>query len=121
MPSPNDQQLAERMADLTYRLLENCTEKQEYIAEKFALSLSEFRCLRSVQSDKTLCVKDIAQRWLDWKVLGPMVAKHRALIEAEVMRDTKKLTTNEQFTSSIDGETASLKAFADQRRTFLLK
>lgn len=66
-------------------------------------------------------VKDIAQRWLDWKVLGPMVAKHRALIEAEVMRDTKKLTTNEQFTSSIDGETASLKAFADQRRTFLLK
>jgi MarR family transcriptional regulator, 2-MHQ and catechol-resistance regulon repressor len=62
MPSPNDQQLAERMADLTYRLLENCTEKQEYIAEKFALSLSEFRCLRSFQGDKTLCVKDIAQR-----------------------------------------------------------
>jgi len=66
-------------------------------------------------------VKDIAQRWLDWKVLGPMVAKHRALIEAEVMRDTKKLTTNEQFTSGIDAETASLKAFADQRRAFLLK
>ncbi len=66
-------------------------------------------------------VKDIAQRWLDWKVLGPIVAKHRALIETEVMRDTKKLTTNEQFTNGIDAETASLKAFADERRAFLLK
>jgi len=66
-------------------------------------------------------VKDIAQRWLDWKVLGPMVAKHRALIEAEVLRDTKKLTTNDAFTAGIDADTASLKSFADQRRAFLLR
>ena len=66
-------------------------------------------------------VKQIADKWLDWKTLGPMVAKHRALIEAEVLRDTKKLSTNEAFAAGIDGTVGSLKAFAEQRREFLLK
>jgi len=66
-------------------------------------------------------VKQIAEKWLDWKTLGPMVAKHRALIEAEVMRDTKKLSTNDAFAAGIDGTVGSLKAFAEQRREFLLK
>ena len=65
-------------------------------------------------------VKQIAEKWLDWKTLGPMVAKHRALIEAEVMRDTKKLSSNEGFANGLDGEVGSLKAFADRRRAFLL-
>ncbi|MSO49804.1 MAG: spore coat protein CotH [Acidobacteria bacterium] len=83
--------------------------------------LSKLLAVPALKARYASYIKDIAQRWLDWKVLGPMVAKHRALIEAEVMRDTKKLTTNEQFTSGIDAETASLKSFADQRRAFLLK
>ncbi len=83
--------------------------------------LSKLLAVPALKARYASYVKDIAQRWLDWKVLGPMVAKHRALIEAEVMRDTKKLTTNEQFTNGIDAETASLKAFAGQRRIFLLK
>lgn len=62
MPSTAEHQMAEQMAELTYRLLENCTEKQEYIAEKFHLSLSEFRCLRAFRDDRTLSVKDIAHR-----------------------------------------------------------
>ena len=66
-------------------------------------------------------MRDIADRWLDWKTPGPMVAKHRALIETEVLRDTKKLTPNEAFGAGIDGETNSLKAFAEQRREILLK
>ena len=66
-------------------------------------------------------VKEIAEKWLDWKTLGPIVAAHRALIEKEVIRDTKKLTTNEAFANGIDGDVGSLKAFADGRRAFLLK
>lgn len=66
-------------------------------------------------------VRQIAEKWLDWKTLGPMVAKHRALIESEVLRDTKKLSANEAFAAGIEGEVGSLKAFADQRRAFLLK
>ena len=62
MPVITDHQMAEQMAELTYQLLENCTEKQEYIAEKFHLSLSEFRCLRAFREDRTLSVKDIAHR-----------------------------------------------------------
>ena len=66
-------------------------------------------------------VKQIAEKWLDWKTLGQIVAKHRALIEGEVMRDTKKLSSNEQFGNAIDGDVGSLRAFAAQRREFLLK
>jgi len=62
MPSSKDIDLAQRMADLTYKLLENCTEKQEYIAEKLNLSLSEFRCLRIFADDTTLSVKELATR-----------------------------------------------------------
>jgi len=66
-------------------------------------------------------VQQIAERWLDWKTLGPMVEAHRALIESEVMRDTKKLSTNDQFSNGIDGETGSLREFAARRRESLLK
>ncbi len=66
-------------------------------------------------------VKQIAEKWLDWKTLGPMVAKHRALIEGEVLKDTKKLSANEAFAAGIDGPVGSLKSFAEQRREFLLK
>ena len=62
MPKSSDHGLAEKMADLTYKLLENCTEKQEYIAEKLNLSISEFRCLRSFYIDTTLSVKELASR-----------------------------------------------------------
>ena len=50
------------MADLTYSLLENCQEKQEYIARQLNISVSEFKCLRSFHSDTVLAVKDIAAR-----------------------------------------------------------
>jgi len=60
-------------------------------------------------------VQDISTKWLDWAVLGPVVEQHRALIAAEVAKDTKKATTTEAFTSSIDG----LKAFVEGRRKHL--
>lgn len=61
-------------------------------------------------------VRDIAQRWLDWKVLEPMVTKYQKLIEADVKADTRKLDSFEAFTSGV----ADLRSFVERRRTYLL-
>jgi hypothetical protein len=61
-------------------------------------------------------VRDIAQRWLDWSVIGPMVEDYQSLIAADVETDTKKLYSTEQFAAGVD----ALKTFAERRRAFLL-
>ncbi|PLX23325.1 MAG: hypothetical protein C0600_14965 [Ignavibacteria bacterium] len=53
---------AEKLADLTLDLVGSCQRKQERIAERAQLSLSEFKCLRAFRGDTELSVKDIAQR-----------------------------------------------------------
>jgi hypothetical protein len=72
-------------------------------------------------------VKDIAENWLNWKKLGPIVEKYRELIAADVKTDTRKLHSTAEFTSdtfgkgdgtAVDGRT--LKGFCEQRRTHLL-
>ena len=72
-------------------------------------------------------VGDIAETWLDWQRLGPLVEKYKKLIEADVASDTRKLDTTEAFTTGIygpGGETpppaSTIKGFADQRRAALL-
>lgn len=75
-------------------------------------------------------VRTIADEWLDWKKLGPVVAQHRKLIEKEVEADTRKLSSFEAFQqatadramegSGPRGRGMSLRAFADQRRKYLL-
>jgi hypothetical protein len=88
-------------------------------------------------------VRTIAEESLDWKHLGPIVARYRALIEIEVEADTRKLGTFAAFQKAT-ADTAvaeskesrqnepprqgfgpphndlSLRAFADQRREYLL-
>ncbi|BDS07238.1 hypothetical protein NT6N_22780 [Oceaniferula spumae] len=83
--------------------------------------------------------ESIARDWLDWKKLGPLVAKHRALIEKEVAADTRKNGTTEAFLNLTANQPAAerkvgapeqrgarsiggtpLKTFADGRRAFLL-
>jgi hypothetical protein len=76
-------------------------------------------------------VRTIAEQWLDWGRLGPIVQRYRALIEKEVEADTRKLTSFAAFQSAL-GEgapvaepagmrrTVSLKQFAEQRRQYLL-
>jgi hypothetical protein len=71
-------------------------------------------------------VGDIAEKWLDWNRLGPIVDRYRALIESDVMRDTRKLDTTESFLPGIYGADGAapvgttLKGFAQLRREFLL-
>jgi hypothetical protein len=72
-------------------------------------------------------VGDIAETWLDWDRLGPLVENYKALIAADVERDTRKLDTTEAFTTGIYGPagvtpppTSTIKGFADQRRAAIL-
>ena len=78
------------------------------------------------------CVREIAEAWLDWNKLGPVVQQYQSLIAAEVKADTRKLDSTEAFFTSATNVAAatpqafrgppqiSLKSFAEQRRAFLL-
>jgi hypothetical protein len=79
-------------------------------------------------------VKTIADDWLDWEKLGPVVARYRDLIDEEVEADTRKLTDLEAFQAATSDSPAavaapaqgrrpsmSLRAFAEARRKYLLE
>ncbi len=75
-------------------------------------------------------VRTIAEEWLDWKKLHPIVDGHVKLIDKEVEADTRKLSTYPAFKKAIGAGTDSgqggrrptlgLGAFAQQRRKYLL-
>ncbi len=76
---------------------------------------------------KLLAVPHLRQRYLahmrtilnesfDLSVLAPKMEQCRALIEKEVMADTKKLYSNDQFVSGL----STVQGFVTSRRTFLL-
>jgi len=62
MPHPSTAVQAEKMADVTFRLLDQCQEKQERIARSLGLTVAEFRLLRTFRGDAALSVGDIARR-----------------------------------------------------------
>ncbi len=78
-------------------------------------------------------VRSIANEWLDWNRLGPIVAAQASLIEPYVRDDTRKLSSFEAFQAAVapneppQAEAApgrgrpvmSLRTFADKRRAFL--
>ena len=66
-------------------------------------------------------VREIADKWLDWRTLEPLVRQYQSVIAAEVKADTRKLYPAEQFTSGVDQGESSVKSFVDRRRAFLLK
>jgi hypothetical protein len=66
-------------------------------------------------------VRDIAEKWLDWSKIEPIVRERQALIAEEVELDTRKLYSTEAFTSDVSGSETSLQRFLQKRRAFLLK
>ena len=66
-------------------------------------------------------VHEIAEKWLDWKKLEPIVRARQALIAEDVKTDTKKLYSTEAFAADVSGTENSLQAFVEKRRAFLLK
>ena len=78
-------------------------------------------------------VRLIAEEWLDWKKLGPLVAQYRSLIEKEIAAETRGLSSFAAFQEATadapkpaDANAGgrrhemSIRAFADQRRAYLL-
>ena len=71
-------------------------------------------------------IGDIAEKWLDWERLGPMVERYQRLIADDVARDTRKHDTSEAFLVGIHGvpdgpvTATTIKGFAELRRAFLL-
>jgi hypothetical protein len=65
-------------------------------------------------------VREFAETWLDWSRLGPLAREFHALIAADVRRDTRKLTSYDEFVAGLETDARSLKSFAEQRRAFLL-
>ena len=75
-------------------------------------------------------VRELAEKSLDWNSLGPVVAQYRELIDQEVRRDTRKLSTYDAFARATAdrpeasgegrGRDVPLRTFAEQRRTYLL-
>ena len=83
---------------------------------------------RYLQNIRTLAEKD-----LDWKNLGPVVAGYRELASKEVAADTRKTSTTAEFENLTSDEPKEaeasrgfghggmpLKTFAEQRRAYLL-
>jgi hypothetical protein len=88
-------------------------------------------------------VKDIAEKWLDWKTLGPLAAQYQAVIAEDIKLDNRKLDSTDNFTKGVtedraetgggggfgrggrggfnDAPRLSLKGFADARRAYLLE
>ena len=66
-------------------------------------------------------MREIAEKWLDWRTLGPTVARYQALIAADVARDTRKLYPTGQFRGGVSGSDGGLQSFVEQRRAYLLK
>jgi MarR family transcriptional regulator, organic hydroperoxide resistance regulator len=62
MHKPSTTAQAEKMADVTFRLLDQCQEKQERIAKSLGLTIAEFRLLRVFRGDADLSVGDLARR-----------------------------------------------------------
>ena len=61
-------------------------------------------------------VRTVADNWLDWEVLGPIVKEYQELIDAEVQQDDKKLYDYQDFTT---GTPADLERFVTERREYL--
>lgn len=75
-------------------------------------------------------IREIADKSLDWKNLGPIVAQYKKLIEKEIEADTRKLTSFTAFEQALEeneegaenrGPSRSLQTFARERRKFLLE
>ena len=93
--------------------------------------LSKLLAVPSLRARYLGYVHNMAERWLDWERLGPVALRYQALIADEVKADTRKLDSFEEFQMSVAGEIraaevrepglrTSLKAFAEQRRKYLL-
>lgn len=94
--------------------------------------LSKLLAVPSLRARYLAHVRDIAERWLDWKKIGPLAEQYQALIDADLKKDTRKLDSYEEFVKGVteDGENRggpgpgrriALKNFVERRGAYLLQ
>ncbi len=64
-------------------------------------------------------VHQIAEKWLDWKRIGPIAERYQSVIIAEVRSDPRKLDDFAEFPIDMPGG-GDLRSFIERRRAFLL-
>ncbi len=64
-------------------------------------------------------VRQVAEKWFDWKKLGPIAERYQFLIAAEVRDDPRKLDGFDQFLADQPGA-GDLRSFVERRRAYLL-
>lgn len=62
MQATDLQKLASEVAEVTFKLLANCQEKEERLAKQFQISVPEFRALRLFRGDDHLQIKELVRR-----------------------------------------------------------
>jgi spore coat protein CotH len=93
--------------------------------------LSKLLAVPALRARYLSYMKNMAETWLDWNRLEPLIAQYQALIAPDVRRDTRKLGSNEAFTQAVRenipgqgfgpfGPAMGLKVFAERRREYLL-
>jgi hypothetical protein len=65
-------------------------------------------------------VREIAETWLNWAEVEPLLAGYRELIGPDVERDSRKLYSTEAFNTEFDGGAGSLREFIEERGEYLL-
>ncbi len=71
---------AEKLAELTTRLMENCLRKEEIRIKEFHLTQAEYRCLKLIQKNESINSKVISERMglsasRLTRIIGGLVAK----------------------------------------------
>lgn len=66
-------------------------------------------------------VHEIAEKWLDWKALDPLVRQYQGVISEELKVDTRKLYSYDAFQAGLGSGPGSVRSFVDARRGYLLK
>jgi Ca2+-binding EF-hand superfamily protein len=70
-------------------------------------------------------VRDVAEKWLDWKKIGPIALQYQASIAEDVKIDTRKIYSTEAFLNGVatteSQQDKSLQDFVEKRQAFLIK
>ncbi len=91
--------------------------------------LSKLVSRLSIRDHYAAHIRTLLDEVFDWSVLGPMTAQYKALIDAEVQADPKKLYTYTDFTQNIDVDVVldngtrtipGLQDLVNTKRAFLL-
>jgi hypothetical protein len=81
--------------------------------------ISKVLAVPALRAKYLACIREIAERSLDWNALGPVMRQYRDLIAADVARETHKLFSTADFLAGT-ADDGTLRLTIEQRRTFLL-